>query len=147
MCFCFSIPKNVQEWQMSMTYRSLLAFEVGDVPLVVHRCYRLRVAPRAMGLSSRSFFGCAPLESLDYYNRWQNHCTYHCSTITITSTYEVVADAVIFRSHFIRHKTIKTMGELENTKHWKHNSRLWRESYIKKTMFKKFHSLHKRSRK
>jgi len=44
-----------------MTYRSLLAFEVGDVPLVVHRCYRLRVAPLAMGLCSNSFFGCTLL--------------------------------------------------------------------------------------
>ena len=52
----------------------------------------------------------------------KNLCTYYCSTITITSTYEVVAGAAIFRSRFIRHKTIKTntkasMGELENTSH------------------------------
>ena len=154
MCFCFSIPKNVQEWQMSMTYRSLLAFEVGGVPLVDNHCYRLHVAPRAMGLCSRSFFGCALLQFLDYCNRWQNHCTCHCSTITITSTStcEVVADAVLFRSHIIRHKPVKTNTKLPRG----HSEKLitrntiqdYKETvYLKNSRCKYFHSLHRHSRK
>lgn len=46
MYFCFSVPNNVQEWQKSMTCRSLLAVVLAPVVwdlLVVHRCYRLRV--------------------------------------------------------------------------------------------------------
>ena len=121
-----------------MTYRSLLAFEVGGVPLVDNHCYRLHVAPRAMGLCSRSFFGCALLQFLDYCNRWQNHCTCHCSTITITSTYEVVADAVIFRSHFIRHITIKTNTKLP----WVNSKILITENIIRD--YKEYHKLKRR---
>jgi len=52
--FCVSIPNKVQERQMSVTHRSLrallLAPDVWDLPLVVDRCYRLRVAPLAVVL-------------------------------------------------------------------------------------------------
>jgi len=58
--FCVSIPNKVQEGQMSVTHCSLLALplapDVWDLPLVVDRCYRLRVAPLAVLLCSTSFW-------------------------------------------------------------------------------------------
>jgi hypothetical protein len=72
MGLCVSIPNNVQERQMSVTHRSLLAhvlaLRVWDLPLVVHGCYRLRVAPLATVLCSKSFYGCILLKFLDCCN-------------------------------------------------------------------------------
>jgi len=75
---------------MSVTYRLLLALvltpDVWDLSSVVQRCYRLCVTPLAMMLCSTSLFWCTLLEPLDCCSRWQNHCTYRCSTITTTSS-------------------------------------------------------------
>ena len=58
---------------MSITHRSLMALvltlDVWDLPLVVHRCYRWRVAPLDVVLCSKSSFGCILLKSLDCWNR------------------------------------------------------------------------------
>jgi hypothetical protein len=130
MCFCVSVPNDVQERQMSMTHRSLLALalslDVWDLPLVVHRCYRWCVAPLALVLCSKSFFGCILLQSLDCCNHWQNHFTSPCSTITftfiITSTYEVVADAFVDTKR--SKQTLSFLGSTLKTNHWKHYSSL-----------------------
>jgi hypothetical protein len=58
---------------MSMTHRSLMALvltlDVWDLPLVVHRVYRWRVAPIAVVLFSKSSFGCILLKFLNCWNR------------------------------------------------------------------------------
>jgi hypothetical protein len=54
--------------------------------------------------------------SWDFCNRWHNHSTCYCSTITATitstGTYEIVADAFVITSHIIRHWTIKTKNQV-----------------------------------
>ena len=65
MCFCSTIPNNVTEWQTFVTHHLLLslllALHMWDLILVVHWCYRLRVASLPMVQCSKSSLGCIPL--------------------------------------------------------------------------------------